>query len=173
MSGVAGYLDLKAEKLEALKAHLAQSDQPPAALQATARVASASGVRPVQVRNFTIVTDSGPALAGYDLGPTAPELLLSSLASCVAHTFLIVAANKGYRYDSLEVTVSASIDFRGVLEVGEGIPSAPQQLRYEARIGSQLSGEQLGEIQRDVERLCPVLQAITQPLAVEGTIVQV
>ena len=29
----------------------------------------------MQVRQFTLVTDSGPGLAGYDLGPTAPEML--------------------------------------------------------------------------------------------------
>jgi hypothetical protein len=60
-----------------------------------ARVAGGSGVRPVSIREFTIVTDSAPALAGYNLGPTAPELLLASLASCLAHTYLIVAANRG------------------------------------------------------------------------------
>ncbi len=173
MSSLPEYLAFKNEKLAALKERLATAEQPGIPLTATARVAGGSGVRPVRVREFTIVTDSGPALAGYDLGPTAPELLLSALASCVAHTFLIVATNRGVSYDSLEVVVSGVIDFRGVLEVAEGVSASPQHLRYEARIASSASSDELAAIQRDVERLCPVLLAVTQPLPVAGSIVRV
>ncbi len=171
MPTLSDYLDFKREKLAALRAKLAEPGAQPAALSATARAAGGSGVRPVRVREFTIVTDSAPALAGYDLGPTAPELLLSALASCLAHTFLIVAADRGVAYESLEVEVRGKIDFRGVLEVNAEIPAAPFDITYEARIASQASAEDLDSIKRAVERLCPVLQAFTQPLQVRGQIV--
>ncbi|MCU0495083.1 MAG: OsmC family protein [Chloroflexaceae bacterium] len=171
MPNLPDYLAFKAECMATLRDKLSDPNTPPVALTATARVAGGSGVRPVQVRQFTVVTDSGPGLAGYDLGPTAPELLLTSLASCLAHTFLIVAASHGVSYDSLEVAVHGEIDFRGVLEVDPHVPTAPQNLRYEARISSSMAAEQLAFIKSEVERLCPVLQAITQPLAVEGAIV--
>jgi hypothetical protein len=80
------YLAFKAQRMAALREKLAAPDAAPAPLRAVARVAGGSGVRPVSIREFTIVTDSAPALAGYNLGPTAPELLLASLASCLAHT---------------------------------------------------------------------------------------
>lgn len=166
------YLRFKAERMHALRDTLSDPGTQPIALKATARVAGGSGVRPVRVREFSIVTDSGAGLAGYDLGPTAPELLLSALASCLAHTFLIVAASHGLSYDALEVTVSGEIDFRGVLEVDTNAPISPQNLTYEARVSSNADAEQLAFVQREVERLCPVLRAMTEPMLVRGNIVR-
>lgn len=164
------YLEYKQACMTSLRERLRQPAAGPIPLLATCRVAGGSGVRPVRVREFTVVTDSSPALAGYDLGPTAPELLLSSLASCLAHTFLIVAANRNLSYRSLEVAVQGNIDFRGVLEVDPEAPTMPQDLRYTATIDCDLDPETLASIQADVERLCPVLQVITQPMAVHGEI---
>ncbi len=172
MPDLSDYLDFKAQRIATMRERLAAPDAQPFPLEATARVAGGSGVRPVRVREFTIVTDSGPALAGYDLGPTAPELLLSALASCLAHTFLIVAASRGLRYEALEVTVRAMIDFRGVLEVDPMIPTIPQSLSYEARLSSSASDTELAAVQHDVERLCPVLGALTQPILVSGAVVR-
>lgn len=166
------YLDFKRDKLTTLREKLSAPDAAPIELQATARVAGGSGVRPVQVRTFTVVTDSGAALAGYDLGPSAPEVLLCALASCLAHTFLIVAATRGVAYDSLEVEVRGSIDFRGVLEVDPTVPTEPHSITYEARIASSADAGQLEQVRQDVERLCPVLRAVTQPIAVQGTVIQ-
>jgi uncharacterized OsmC-like protein len=172
MPNLSDYLNFKAERLADLRERLAQPDAAPAALEATARVAGGSGVRPVRVREFTIVTDSGPALAGYDLGPTAPELLLSAMASCLAHTFLIVAASRGLAYDELAVTVRGTIDFRGVLDVGADVPVGPQGLSYEARISSPASADELEAVRQEVERLCPVLRAVSEPTPVRGAVVQ-
>lgn len=172
MPDLSDYLSFKAERMAALRERLAQPHAAPLALEATARVAGGSGVRPVRVREFTIVTDSGPALAGYDLGPTAPELLLSALASCLAHTFLIVAAGRGLPYDELAVTVRGTIDFRGVLEVSPGAPIGPQGLSYEARISSPAGDAELDAVRQEVERLCPVLRALTEPTPVRGAVVR-
>jgi uncharacterized OsmC-like protein len=171
MADLNDYLQLKTERLVQLRERMADPNAAPAALSVTCRVAGASGVRPVQVRQFTFVTDSSPALAGYDLGPTAPELLLSSLASCLAHTFLIVASNRGVTYRALEVRVDGEIDFRGILEVTDA-PTSPHRLHYTAAIDCDLDEPTLAAIQQDVERLCPVLQAIVNPLTVQGTIVR-
>lgn len=171
MPNLSDYMEFKRGKLDELRNQLRDSDSPPAALRATCRVAGGSGIRPVQVRQFSFVTDSGPGLAGYDLGPTAPEVLLSALASCIAHTFLIVGADRGVAYDALEVEVQGLIDFRGVLEVAPDIAPMPTDIHYEARISSDLSAATLEEIRADVERLCPVLQAFVRPLQVDGKVI--
>jgi uncharacterized OsmC-like protein len=165
------YLAFKREQIEILRQQLREASAAPVALQATARVAGGAGVRPVRVREFTVVTDSGPALAGYNLGPTAPELLLSALASCLAHTFLIVAAMKEIELEALEVDVRASIDFRGVLEVDPEVGVAPHGLTYEARVTSPADAATLAALQADVERLCPVLAAVRYPVMISGTVV--
>ncbi len=166
------YLTYKQVQLSELRAALSSAEITTTELAATARVAGGSGVRPVQVREFTIVSDSSAALAGHNLGPTAPELLLSALASCLAHTFLIAATNEGLTYEMLEVEVRGTLDFRGILEVSTEAPVAPQDITYEARMVINAGAEQLTRLQFEVERLCPVLQALTQPLEVKGRIVR-
>jgi len=172
MSSLPDYLTLKRERMTTLREQLRTAEAPAIPISATARVAGGSGVRPLQVREFTIISDSAPALAGYNLGPTAPELLLSALASCLAHTYLVVAVNHGLTYEALEVEVRGCIDYRGVLEVDPATPIPPQELSYEARLTSAASAEQLERLQADVERLCPVLQALRQPLTVAGRLVR-
>ncbi len=105
-------------------------------------------------------------------GANCARMLLSALASCIAHTFLIVGADRGIAYEALEVEVQAVIDFRGVLEVEPGIDPMPTNIRYEARVSSVANAETLAAVQTDVERLCPVLQAFVRPLQVVGTVVR-
>ncbi len=170
MSTLSDYLAFKATRMAALREKLAAPEATPSPLRVVARVAGGSGVRPVSIREFTVVTDSAPALAGYNLGPTSPELLLASLASCLAHTFLIVAVNRGARFDSLEVEVNGTIDFRGVLEVGEGAPVPPSGLTYVARLAGDVSDDEIERIRTEVERLCPVFRALIEPLPVRGRV---
>jgi uncharacterized OsmC-like protein len=169
MGDVEDYLKVKRAALARMREQLAQPGAEPLQLSATARVAGESGVRPVQVREFTIVTDSGAGLAGYNLGPTAPELLLSALASCLAHTVMIVAATHGIAITSLELRVTGEIDFRAVLEVDTSLPTRPQNLAWEARLATP-APEQAEFLRGEVERLCPVLRAITEPVEVAGKI---
>ena len=170
MTTLPEYLNFKAQRMAALREKLAAPDAAPAPLCAVARVAGGSGVRPVSIREFTIVTDSAPALAGYNLGPTAPELLLASLASCLAHTYLIVAANRGTQFETLEVEVTGQIDFRGVLEVTPDAPIAPSGLAYVARVSGDVSDDELRQIRAEVERLCPVFRALVEPVPVSGCV---
>ncbi|NJK79333.1 MAG: OsmC family protein [Chloroflexaceae bacterium] len=172
MPTLPNYLDYKRGRLDALREHLRSTDTPAVPLAVTARVAGGSGVRPVQVREFTVVTDSSAALAGYNLGPTSPEMLLVSLASCLAHTFLIIGVQHHVTYDTLEVEVKAEIDFRGMFEMEGAAAISPYNIRYEARIASPASDDTLAAVQRDVERLCPVFLAVTQPTPVSGGIVR-
>src|SRR5689334_19806526 len=103
------YLTRKRARVEALREQLGASQGGATPLRALAQVAAGSGVRPVQMRGFTVVTDAGAALGGYELGPTAPELLLGALASCLAHSWLIVAARRDVVIETLEVEVTGSI----------------------------------------------------------------
>jgi uncharacterized OsmC-like protein len=167
-----GYLAVKTEALEALHRRLSEPDAQPTPLTVTVRVAGGSGARPVRVREFTIVTDALPALAGNNLGPTAPELLLGALASCLAHSYLIAAIKHGVVYEALELEVRGAIDYRGTLEVDPAAPVPPFDISYEARAVTAASAEQLEAVRRDVERTCPVLRALLQPLPVTGRIVK-
>jgi hypothetical protein len=89
MSTLREYLAQKREAYQTLKAKAAAPDAGPRTIAATARVEGRSGVRRIRIRDFQIISDSGPELAGYDLGPSSPELQLGVLGSCVTHVMWI------------------------------------------------------------------------------------
>lgn len=164
------YLTRKRAKVDALRERLRAPEAGPTPLRAVVRVAAGSGVRPVRVRDFTVTTDSGAALGGFELGPTAPELLLSALASCLAHSFVMAAADMGVALDALEIEVTGQLDYRGTLEVDPAAPVGPTNIGYAARLTSGASAEQIEAVRAAVDRLCPVLQALRQPLVVQGRV---
>jgi uncharacterized OsmC-like protein len=170
MWGLPEYLLRKREKVNAFRERLSDPAAEPTPLRAVVRVAAGSGVRPAQVRSFTIITDAGPALGGFELGPTAPELLLSALGSCLAHSWAVVAADHGVAFETLEVEVTGKIDYRGTLAVSEQAPVAPYDLAYHVSFASPADNAAIARIQADVERLCPVLQALKQPVAIQGSV---
>ena len=167
-----GYMEAKAEALTSFREKLRSPEAAPTPLSVTVRVAGGSGARPVRVREFTIVTDALPPLAGNNLGPTAPELLLSALSSCLAHSYIVVGIKHGLVYRSLELEVRGCIDYRGTLEVDPAVPVPPTGITYEARIDADATPEQLEAVRRDVERTCPIFQALMQPMPVEGRVVR-
>ena len=112
----------------------------------------------------------GAPLGGFGLGASAPELLLGALASCLAHSALVIAADRGIALDELEVDVSGQLDYRGTLSVDDTTPVAPTDLRYMVRITSPCDDAELAQLHADLERLCPVLLAITRPTSVAGRI---
>ncbi|MGI9254417.1 MAG: OsmC family protein, partial [Thermomicrobiales bacterium] len=89
--GLREYLEQKRavllEKLETFEA-----PQEPLAISAQIEAVGRSGVRRIRIRGHEILNDTGPGFAGYDLGPTSPELQLGILGGCMVHIFLIQAA---------------------------------------------------------------------------------
>lgn len=79
-------------------------------LKATVTAEGRSGIRRIRIRDFQVITDSPPSFAGYDLGPSSPELQLGILGSCLNHTYLIQAAILQVALESIEVEVTGRID---------------------------------------------------------------
>lgn len=162
------YLERKGALVEAYRARLREPDAAPTPLRASVTVAAGSGVRPIRIGDKLVTTDSGAALGGYGLGPSAPELLLGALASCLAHSALVIAADRGIAFEQLEVEVLGQLDYRGTLSVGDDRPVAPTGLSYTLRFAGAASDEEVAALQTELNRLCPVLLALTLPTTVEG-----
>lgn len=98
----------------------------------------------VSVRDFQILSDSGPELAGYTLGPSSPELQLGVLSSCISHIFLIQAALRNVPLDELSVDVTAQIDPRTNKPGFENIPTYPHNIAYTVHLTSSASEDEEG-----------------------------
>jgi uncharacterized OsmC-like protein len=135
-------------------------------IKASSQVAGITGARPVRIGDHTVLTDSAPGLAGHALGPTAPELLLGSLASCLVHTYLIQAVLLNIPLDHVEVEVSGKLDMSGVVGLPYEQPPRLQDITYVARVQSPASAEDIERMHRAAEETCPVLNTLRYPVEV-------
>ncbi|HTK09968.1 MAG TPA: OsmC family protein [Ktedonobacteraceae bacterium] len=153
------------------RSEIAKEATGPNTLQASVSVEGRSGVRRIRIREFQIISDSGPDFAGYNLGPSSPELQLGVLGSCLSHIFLIQAAQRNVPLDSVNVEVSAHIDARANRPGFEHIPVYPHDITYTVHIASPASDEELKALHEAVERACPILNLLVNPQQINGTLV--
>jgi uncharacterized OsmC-like protein len=113
MSHLNDYLAEKRAAVQARDAAIEAGTAQPVQLKASVRAEGRSGVRRLRIREHQIISDSPPDFAGYNLGPSSPELQLGVLGTCVTHIFLIQAAARQVPLESLEVEVTGVIDPRG------------------------------------------------------------
>ena len=137
-------------------------------LSATATAEGRSGVRRIRVRGHQVVTDSPPDFAGYDLGPSLPELQLGILGSCLNHSYLIQAAARGVPVDALEVEVTGRIDARAGRPGYEAVPVHPHALAYTVRVSSPASEEAITALTAAVDEACPILNLLRGAQTIEG-----
>ncbi|MER7499046.1 OsmC family protein [Nonomuraea pusilla] len=169
MSTLREYL---AHKRAALLARREAPAPGPVPLHAHVTAEGRSGVRRIRIRDFQVISDSGPDFAGYDLGPGSPELQAGVLGSCVTHIFLIKAAELEVPIDALEVDVRAEYDPRAQQPGTADVPVHPYGFRYEVLLDSPASDEELARLHAEVERVCPILNLLRDPQEVSGTIVR-
>jgi uncharacterized OsmC-like protein len=172
MSTLREYLAQKRQAIEAKKKEKAAGQAQPRTLHATVTAEGRSGVRRIRIRDFQILSDSGPDFAGYDLGPASPELQLGVLGSCLTHIFLIRAAELAIPLDSLQVQVEGAQDPRAGDPGFEEVPIYPHQIRYSVHIDSPATDEDLRRLHEEVERTCPIYNLLRNPQSIQGEVVR-
>jgi uncharacterized OsmC-like protein len=170
MSGLIDYLAQKRAAWLDRRERIAAGSLGPAALKARAVAEGRSGVRRIRIRDFQVVSDSPPDFAGYDLGPSSPELQLGVLASCLNHSYLIQAAATETAINSIEVEVEATIDLRAGSPGHEATPVYPQDISYVVNIVSAAPAAKIEELRRRVEASCPILNLLRTPQTIVGRI---
>ncbi|MFE3280096.1 OsmC family protein [Nocardia sp. NPDC059239] len=140
-------------------------------VRATVTAEGRSGLRRIRIRDHQLLSDSAVDFAGYDLGPTSPELQIGTLGSCLVHTFLIHAAVQQIPLHAIEVEVSADLDARAGVAGFEDIAPQPGNIRYAVRISSPAPRQRLLDLHRHVERTCPVLNLVRLPNDVHASLV--
>jgi uncharacterized OsmC-like protein len=168
MEKLTSYLERKRGAVAQRQAeYRANPEKALARLSATSKVAGITGARPTRMGETVVVTDSGPGLAGHALGPTAPELLLGALASCLVHTYLLQSVLLDIPIDHVEVTTSGTLDYAIVVGLPSDQPSVMQGITYSAQVESDASPAQVEHLHAAVEASCPVLNTLRLPVAVK------
>lgn len=117
----------------------------------------ATGVRKLRIRDWPYVSDSGPAFGGWSLGPSSPELLCGVLATCLTHTYEIMAATLGLPLDRVDVRVTANNNDAGLVGLETDDPPLPWDMTaYVTVIADGVAAGRLAELHRLVEERCPL-----------------
>ena len=142
----------------------------PVQLKAHVRAEGRSGVRRLRIRDHQVVSDSPPSFAGYDLGPSSPELQLGVLGTCVTHIFLIQAAERQVPLESLEVEITGTLDPRAGQAGHEQTPIWPHDIGYTVHIDSPASSADIAALFEAVERTCPILNLLRNPQTIRADV---
>lgn len=170
MSNLRDYLVQKRDALAARKRRIESGALGAQPLAARVIAEGRSGVRRIRVRDHQVITDSPDDFAGYDLGPSSPELQLGVLGSCLTHSFLIQAAAHGVPVDALDVEVTGRIDARAGSPGHEATPVFPHEIAYTVHITSLASEAEIATLTAAVDRACPILNLLRGPQRIEGRV---
>ncbi len=168
MSHLNDYLAEKRAAVLARNAAIEAGTAQAAQLKAHVRAEGRSGVRRLRIRDHQVISDSPPEFAGYNLGPSSPELQLGVLGTCVTHIFLIHAAERRVPLESLEVEVTGVIDPRGGKPGHEETPIWPHEIAYTVHIDSSASRAEIDALFEAVERNCPILNLLRNPQTIRA-----
>jgi uncharacterized OsmC-like protein len=170
MAKLDAYISRKAEALAARQSDFrANPEAGIISISASSKVAGITGARPTRMGDITLVSDSAPGLAGHALGPTAPEMLLGALASCLVHTYLIQATLLNIPLDHVEIEAAARLDMSGVVGLPYQTPPCLQDITYMAHVTSAAPEADIQRMHAVVEATCPVLNTVRMPVDVRRT----
>jgi len=167
MAALAPYLQRKADVLAQRREQFtANPAMALVQLKATSHVAGNTGVRPVKMGEYIIISDSAPGLAGHSLGPSSPEMLLGALASCLIHTYLLQASLLGIPLDQVEVTIEGALNMAPVVGLPQHEPIKLEGLSYTPVVTSAASPATIEQLHAAVEQSCAVLNTLRSPMEV-------
>jgi uncharacterized OsmC-like protein len=123
-------------------------------------------------RRFTLRGDHPPELLGQNTGPTAIELVLAALGSCIAGTFAAEATSRGVEIRELEVDVEGVMDLNGFFGL-QPIPAGLSDVKLNVRVSSNAETAVLEEILEGAQSHSPVFDTVTRPIGVETALEEV
>jgi uncharacterized OsmC-like protein len=116
--------------------------------------------------DYTIPGDEPIALLGTDTAPNPQMLLYAALNSCVLNTFVVNAAAKGIRIDSLRFDLEGKLDLRGFLGIDSSVNPGYDELTLVCRVKGNGTKEQYQQCLEAGTRYSPNFQSISRPVAV-------
>lgn len=125
----------------------------------------------VTARTHTVRVDEPPALGGADTAANPVEVYLAALIACQVVTYRFVAQQRGITVEDLRIDAEGDLDVRGFFGLDESVRPGFGAVRLTVHVRGPESPERYAELQREVEKRCPVLDLTTEPTPVRTTLV--
>lgn len=119
---------------------------------------------------WKLVGDESPGDGGNGLGPDPGVFTRAGLGSCLAIGYVMWAAAFRVPLDSVEVTVEADYDARGMYGVDDSLPPGWGAVRYTTKISSPAAEERVRELIDYADRHSSVLDIIRRAIPVSGEV---
>ncbi|CAN1722075.1 putative redox protein [Hyphomicrobium sp. 1Nfss2.1] len=124
-----------------------------------------------KVREFPPISIDEPAdLGGSDRGPNPVEIVLVALGTCQEIVYRAYASVMGIALESVKCNVRGYLDLRGLFGMQEGVRAGYQKIVFETEVVSSAARAELEKLAQIVERHCPVLNTLQEPVEVTGSV---
>lgn len=115
---------------------------------------------------FVFVNGEPPVLLGDNEGANPVEFLLHALAGCVTTTFVLHAAARGIRIESISTELSGNIDLRGLLDLDDSVSPGYEQIRIRMDVVADCSDDELDALLAFTRDHSPVCNTVCRPVPV-------
>ncbi len=133
-------------------------------VEATCVADDVTGIRRLRIRDWQLVSDSGPDFGGWGLGPSSPELLCGVLGTCLTHVYEIGAASFDIPLDRIEVRVTAKNNDARFVDVETGDPALPWDITAHVHLRADgVPAADLDQLHAFARERCPLTQLIRTP----------
>ena len=167
---LATYIENKAAAMREAAVRIGSGEAAKETVAAECSASDLTGVRRLRIRDFQLVSDSGPAFGGFSLGPSSPEMLLGVLASCLTHTYLIGAALQGVALDNVHVRFEAENNDAAFLGLATTDPPYPFNIRAFVRVESKATAGAIAALHEYAATTCPLTKLMRVPSTVSITV---
>jgi putative redox protein len=122
------------------------------------------------IRQFNLISDEPPVLAGTDEGPNPVELVLAALASCQEIVISAYANALGVSFEKIQVDVKGELDLRGFFNLANVRPGFDKITLQTKVITDEKDTEKLKQLEQLAKYNCPVLDIIQNQITVNDSI---
>ncbi len=115
-------------------------------------------------RIHTFVIDEPKELMGEDASANPQEYLMGAMNACIMNTYVIAAAMKGVKLESVVMETEGELDLRGFLGIDKNIIPGYNELKYRVRLKGNGTREQYEEVHKAVVATSPNYYNITHAI---------
>jgi len=115
-------------------------------------------------RTHTFVIDEPKELMGEDTTANPQEYLMGAMNACIMNTYVIAAAMKGIKLESVVMETEGELDLRGFLGIDKNIIAGYKELNYKVRLKGSGTKEQYEAVHRAVVATSPNYYNITHAI---------
>jgi len=119
-------------------------------------------------RQFEFHYDEPEVLGENNNVPNPVEYILGSIGVCQTVAYRALASLKGIKIEGITVKTKGSLDFNDLLAFDGEFHPGFKNVMVETILLSDENPAVLYSLSKQVERLCPVLDIVSNPLAVKG-----